>query len=278
MKKLSHFIIFLNAINFFAQQNYTGFIGKYPIELVADVHTGVTINAFYVYTAYDEPIKLEGNFQNGELTFFEKDVIGKKSARMIFQKFDSESDSVHGVWMDLKTNKKLNITLAKQNDLSIGIIQATAIDDKYFRIVTDYSNVSAIKIYQKKTDKLLQKFDVNCRYWGLHTFNLGDFNFDGITDFSIFESSFAGPNTSSLYFLCDPKTKTFFESHITGVSLEFDQKTKRITETNQCCAGSIITKSSYKLVKNEMVLVKEQCFRWSEKKQELVERELIECQ
>lgn len=96
-------------------------------------------------------------------------------------------------------------------------------------------------------------------------------------DFSIFESSYAGPNTSSLYFLYNQKTQKYFDSGFTGVSLEFDAKSKRITETNSCCAGSSVVISEYKLVKNKMILTKEKCLKWSEEKQELVERKAINC-
>ncbi|MBY0487032.1 MAG: hypothetical protein K2P85_07605 [Flavobacteriaceae bacterium] len=121
--------------------------------------------------------------------------------------------------------------------------------------------MTQVRIFQKKTDKLLQKIDVACQFWGLNNISTGDYNFDGITDFSIFESSYAGPNTSSLYFLYNPKTKKYFDSGFLGVSLEFDSKTKRIIERNQCCAGSIVTTATYKVVKNKMILEKEKCYK-----------------
>ena len=179
---------------------------------------------------------------------------------MTFEKFNPESDKINGIWEDLKTGKKLIINLSKKADIAEGIIQNNCIDDKYFRIVTDYENVSEIKIFQKKSDKMIQKIDVDCRFMGLNSISIGDFNFDGITDFSIFESSYAGPNTSSLYFLYNPKTKKYFESGFSGTSLEFDQKTKRITETNQCCAGSSVTTAEYKVVKKQNGLRKRTLF------------------
>ncbi len=72
---------------------------------------------------------------------------------------------------------------------------------------------------------------------GLENITVDDYNFDGIQDFSVFETSYAGPNTSSLYFLYDLKSKKFFKSDFNGVSLEFDMKKKEIFELNQCCAG-----------------------------------------
>jgi hypothetical protein len=177
----------------------------------------------------------------------------------------------------LKNEKQLKITLSKKAEIDDGVIQNTSIDDKYFRIVTDYQSVTEIQIFQKKTDKLIQKFNVDCQFMGLYCISTGDFNFDGLTDFSIFESSYAGPNTSSLYFLYNPKTKKYFESSFSGTSLQFDEKRKRIIETNQCCAGASVTTAEYKVINNKMVLEKERCFKWNEKKQALVEQRVSKC-
>ena len=61
-------------------------------------------------------------------------------------------------------------------------------------------------------------------------------------------------------------------------AIDFYSKAKRIYERNQCCAGSQITTAEYKVVNNKMVLIKERCFKWDEKKQELIERKLKDCE
>lgn len=277
MKQLIFFIIIFSSKNLFGQTNYSGFIGKYPIELSADINTSGNSYGVYAYSTFDNPIILEGNLEKEKLILFEKDSKGKKSASMTFEKFNLESESIEGIWKDLKNQKQLKITLSKKTQNEDGVLQYTAIGDNYFRIVTDYQTVSGIKIFQKKTDKLIQKFDVDCQFRGLYCISSGDFNFDGFTDFSIFESSYAGPNTSSLYFLYNPKTKKYFESEFSGTSLEFDTKRKRIIETNQCCTGASVTTAEYKVIKNKMVLEKERCFKWNEKKQTLVEQNVSKC-
>lgn len=277
MKQLIYFIIFFSSINLFGQSNYSGFIDKYPIELLANINTSGNSYGVYVYTAFDDPITLEGNLENEKLIFFEKDAKGNKRASITFEKFNAESGTIEGIWKDLKNEKQLNITLSKKAEIDDGIIQYSSMDDKCFRIVTDYQNVTEIKIFQKKTDKLIQKFDVDCQFMGLYCISIGDFNFDGVADFSIFESSYAGPNTSSLYFLYNPKTKKYFESSFSGTSLQFDEKRKRIIETNQCCAGASVTTAEYKVIKNKMILEKERCFKWNEKKQALVEQKVSKC-
>ena len=277
MKKIINLILVFISINLSAQVNYAGFIDKYPIELFAEITSGNDTNAVYVYSNIDEPINLTGNFENGTVTFFEKDKNGNKTATMIFKNYNPDNDKVEGIWTDLKTKNELKISLTKKLENREGILQMVSINDKYFRLITDYSGTNEIRIYQKKTDKLIQKFQVECRFSGTNSLNVADYNFDGLPDFSIFESSYAGPNTSSLYFLYNPKTKKYFDSGFTGVSLEFDAKSKRITETNSCCAGSSVVISEYKLVKNNMILTKEKCLKWSEEKQELVERKAVNC-
>ena len=211
----------------------------------------------------------------------------------IFKNFNSKSNNIEGVWKDISSNKELKITLTKSFDIDFGdsiewknkeLLHPTSLKDKYFKLIISkeknrfYASVTGLKIFEKKTDKLIQQIDLECQLWGLDNISIDDYNFDGISDFSVFEQSYAGPNTSRLYFLYNPKTKKYFESDFGGISLEFNSKTKRIFERNQCCAGSIVTTAEYKVIDNKMVLIKEHCFKWDEKKQKLVERKMKDCQ
>mgnify|MGYP006915287135 FL=1 len=135
-----------------------------------------------------------------------------------------------------------------------------------------------MKIFEKKTDRLIQQIHMDCQLVGLDNISTDDYNFDGLPDFAVFESSYAGPNTSSLYFLYNPVTKKFFNSEFSGTSLEFDKDKKCVYEHNQCCAGTSHTTAVYKVVNNKMVLVEQHCYIWSEKKQDLVERKMKDCQ
>lgn len=292
MKQMALFLLFLlTSIGVFGQTTYTGFIDKYPIELVMnDVYSNGDARAIYSYTNFDEPISIIGELKNVELILFEKGKNKQNTASLIFDNFNVKSNALEGIWTDLKTQKQLKITLTKSFDVdSIAtvdreILQAVSSGNKYFKVViskdkeASYEGVIGVKIFEKKTHKLLQKIAVDCQSLGLNSISIGDYNFDGILDFSIFESSYAGPNTSSLYFLYNPKTGNYIESGFTGVSLEFDSKRKRIIERNQCCAGSSVTTAEYKVVNNAMILVNEHCYKWSEKKQSLVERKIKDCQ
>ena len=285
--------ILIFNINLFGQTTYAGFIDKYPIVFVTDIYSDGDARAFYVYTKFDDPIRINGNLKNGLLKLTEKNGANKDIATLIFKDYNSKSNNIEGIWKDISSNKELKITLTKSFDIDFGdsiewknkeLLQPTSLKDKYFKLISSkeknrfYAIVTGLKIFEKKTDKLIQQIDLECQLWGIDNISIDDYNFDGISDFSVFEQSYAGPNTSSLYFLCDKQTNTYFESEFGGTSLEFDSKNKKIYERNQCCAGASVTTAEYKVVKNKMVLLKEHCFKWDEKKQKLVERKMKDCQ
>ena len=282
--------LLLTSINLFSQTTYTGFIDKYPIELVTYIYGDGDAKAIYVYKNFEEPIAINGTLKKNKLNLFEKDKSGKNKATLTFDNFNAGNKEVKGNWTDLKTGKQLKIALIKLFDIDYGdtiewkdreILQPVTLGDKYFKLViskakNDFdTKVSGIKILQKKTDSLIQRIDLECQLWGLNNISVGDYNFDGIPDFSVFEQSYAGPNTSSLYFLYDKKTGRYFNSGFKGSSLEFDSKRKRIYEHNQCCAGNSHMNAEYKVVNNNMVLIKKTCTEYNEKKKDFV---IVKCE
>lgn len=292
MKKLLlAFIMILGSFSGFSQIRYSGFIDKYPIEFVADVSENYG-DAVYAYKKFNTPIYLDAKIQKGVVTFSEKDGNGKETATLTFKNNDANFLLSKGIWKDLKTGKEFEISLTKEFDFKVGnhsqwknqeLLQSVSTKNHYFKLVTQkqkedyYPRVSAIRIYNKKTNALFQEFTFDGELRGLNSIQKDDYNFDGIEDFSVFEASYAGPNTSSLYYLFDPKTQKYFESSFSGISLSFDAKTKTISERNQCCAGTIVTEAKYKLKNNQMVLLEEHCYKWDEKKGELVERKMQDC-
>ena len=272
------------TINLYGQTSYAGFIDKYPIELVTDIYSDGVANAFYVYTKFDDPIIIDGTLKNGLLTLVEKDSSGKSKATLIFKDFKANNTIIEGIWKDVKSNKSLKISLTKSFDIDYGdsiewknkeLLQPVSLKDKYFKLIISkekgnfYASVTGVKIIEKKTDKLIQQINnLDCQLSGLNNVSIDDYNFDGITEFSIFEKRYAGPNTSSLYFLFNPKTGQYFKSSFDGTSLEFDQKLKRIYERNQCCAGRSVMNAEYKVVNNKMILLKKTCLEYDEKKED----------
>ncbi|WP_289658683.1 XAC2610-related protein [Flavobacterium panacagri] len=276
MKQKITLLFLLTTTLLSAQISYSGFIDKYPIEFVTYVYSDGVGSGIYAYTNFDTPIALDAKLKGKTLVFTEKDKNDKATASLTFQNYNAKSSQLNGIWKDLNSGKELTIRLIKDFDVELAydmeekereILQRVSFKDKYFKLVLskqkeDYEpKVKGVKIYEKKTDKLIQKFDVECQLLGIGNISIDDYNFDGIEDFSVYEGGSAGPNTSSLYFLYNPKTGKYFESSFSGSSLEFDSKNKKIYEHNQCCAGTSVTEAEYKVVNNKMVLLKRNCFK-----------------
>jgi hypothetical protein len=265
------------------QASYVGTVGGAPVELALNDTAEGQLAGVYIYSKFGTPIALGGQLKHGVLTLTEKDAHGKAAATLTIAAFSAQASQLAGTWRSLATGKSLPVTLGAAANRS-ELLQAAALKDSYFKLVlagppdgTD-SRVTAVKILAKKTNRLLQQLAVDCQSQGLFSVEVGDYNFDGLPDFSIFESSYAGPNTSSLYFLYDAAKQRFVNSGYEGTSLEFDAKAKRVYERNSCCAGTSVTSAEYKVVRNRLVLLAHHCLRWDEKKQELVERPYSACQ
>ncbi len=238
MKRTFHVLLFLLvSFQLSGQSSYSGCIDKYPIELVTYIFSDGDARAIYTYTNYDEPIVIDGTLKRKQLILYEKDSSGKNKATLTFDNFDAKSLLLEGMWKDLRSGKQLKITITKIFDIDYGediewtkreIIQPVSLKNKYFRLVVSkrrgdfYATVSGVKILEKKTDQLIQQINFECQLLGLDNVSVGDYNFDGIEDFSVFEQSYAGPNTSSLYFLYNPKNRKYFDSGFSGTSLDFD--------------------------------------------------------
>lgn len=281
MKQILIFLtLTFSTFHLFGQTSYKGFIGENPIDLVTYIFSDGDARAFYVYTKLDNPIRTNGTLKNGLLTLIEKNSLGKARASLTFKGFNTKSSRLEGIWKETGSDKELKISLTKSFSIDYGdsiewqdreLLQPVSLKDKYFKLMISkkkgdfFARVKGIKIFGKKTDQLLQQFSVDCELSDLDEVSIGDYNFDGFIDFSIFEHSYAGSNSSSLYFLYNPKTHKYFESSFVGTSLDFDPKTKRIYEHNECCAGQSLMTAEYKVVRNKMVLLKKTCIEYDDK-------------
>jgi hypothetical protein len=282
-QRLTILLLFFLSQSLLGQTRYLGFIDKDPIEWVTRFYSDADIEAFYVYTNQYEPIKLRGKLSNGLLTLIEKDGSGKLKASVLFKNYTTGSPHLEGVCKEKGSNKERKISLTQSFDIDYGesiewkdreLLQDTSLPDKYFKVVVSkkkgefFARVTGIKIFEKKTNKLIQAFPLECDLLGMHNVSIDDYNFDGKSDFSVFEYSYAGPNTSSIYFLFNPRTGKYFKSSFSGISLEFDHREKRIYERNECCMGRSIMNAEYKVNNNKMILLKKSCLAFDEKTQE----------
>lgn len=285
MKSIFYLLFFLiPALIFSKIRIYKGFLDQYPITLIIKSYSDGVDNAMYVYDKYDTPVSIMGTHKDGKLLLNEKDKNKKVTATLEFLNYNPKNDTLIGKWTDSKTDKQYNITLTKTNEYesydanefsNLELLQIESTKNHYFKTIVskeknEIPKVIGLKIFEKKTDKLLQSFVLDCENRDFNNIYVGDYNFDKINEFAVFESSYAGPNTSCIYYLYNPKTKKYFKSSFEGTSLEFDSDEKLVYEHNQCCAGSYHMNASYKVINNKMVLIKKECMKYDDKKEDFV--------
>ncbi len=275
-----------------AQYVYKGAVDKYTVEFVMDPYSDGIVNAVYAYDRFDKPIRISGRQSDTGLLLIERSFESADTTTMHFPGGQVGADSLQGTWYNAKSGRTFPIRLARSFQLDepgsqsykdYALLQDAELDSMYLKVLVSRDagqdpRVTGVRLYRKGDDRLLQELRMDGSFLVLGSITTGDFNFDGYKDFSVFEQGYAGPNTSSVYFLYDPGTRKYFRSEIGGVSLEFDPVRRRIIEVNQCCAGTQMQRIEYKLVKNKMVKTASHCFKWNEKSGQLEERPARECE
>lgn len=246
--------------------------------------------AYYAYDKYDTPIRIDGKQTEEGLILYEKDAKGVIQATLFFEDFKEEASTVSGEWTKEDAYRSYDIRLTKDFEVAYGeelaweskaLLQFGSTPNHYFKtLITKeagefYASVSGVQVWQKGTDKLLQEIELECDLFGIDNVSVGDYNFDGIPDFSVFEASYAGPNTSRIYFLRIPNSQAYTLSDFSGISLEFDEETKQIHEHNQCCGGRSHMNATYQVIDNKMVLMNKTCTEYDEATDDFVE---VECE
>lgn len=276
------FLLMLCSISAMAQTTYVGFIDKYPVTIaLIPTESDDVVEAICVYDKYDTPMIINGAKKGNKVTLYEKDAKGNINARLVFPLYKSSFKQITGEWINKDSTKRMAIHLTKDFDYANSptpeyrreMIQSTSLKDHYLKLIVvkqkDFGTpmVAGVNVYEKKTDKLIQTLEFDAQLNGLNNTDVGDYNFDGQQDFSVFQEQFAGANTSSLYFLRDPAAIKWNDSKWEGTSFEFDAKTKTVSSSNSCCAGESIQKTTYKVTNNQLTTISSECFTWNEKKQ-----------
>ncbi|MFN3195764.1 MAG: XAC2610-related protein [Chlorobiota bacterium] len=286
MRLLEIILLLLLACNHLKSEiiTYEGYIDTYPIDLVIDFKLDGNIEAFYVYDKYDESINLVGYTSADSLVMFELDSSLDTTAIFQFSDFDSNTDLLIGRWTN--TGKRtLKVSLEKvykfegYDDSSfeeIEFIQRETTDNHYFKLLLTKEErksieVVGVRIYEKRTDKLVQEMEFYGDFFSLNNLYVNDFNFDGILDFSILQDIYGSGNTWSIYFLYDTIINKFIQSEIEGTSLEFDNENQLVYGHNQSLTE--YTSTTYKVVNNKLELVDIKCFKSGEDGFEEVECE-----
>ncbi|MBK8807036.1 MAG: hypothetical protein IPO21_10465 [Bacteroidales bacterium] len=269
------FFLILCSFSGISQAIYTGKIQNSNIELQIQANESMNIMAVYIISTYNNPILLSGSLKNDSLILFTRNTdFSIDDTIFIFSDYKNNYDNISGNYMNAATKEAFPVNFRKIGDIDsypvkdkvFEILQATSSRDHYFKIRFSHNDsiIPAINIYDKKTNALIQTIEAEFLYREFYNVSVGDYNFDGIEDFSVFESFYAGANTSSIYYLRNKKKNQYSESGFTGTSLEFNAVSKTITEHNQCCAGRYVTITNYILENGKMVLINKSCMEFDE--------------
>lgn len=255
------FLSLMIYITSYATTIYKGDINGSKISLFLDDREGV-----YIYNKHKIPIPLEIGKDKEKLILKSNDEI------FYFENYDKKKEKIRGKWK--KGDKELVVNLEKRldTDFSLGGDKIIAIPmfhstkNEYFWVKINKDEKSSwsrafveeILIYDKKTRKLLQKIDIKdeelSTFIGINSLDVGDYNFDGVIDFSIFGSFFAGPNTISNYFLKNKKNGKYeLAESYSYTSLSFDEKEKKVYSESSSGAGKYRNTITFIIKENILV-------------------------
>lgn len=273
MKWLQCLITAACIFTFNAQADeYRGFIGGQQIHLSLDFNDRYGV---YMYDAYNHPIVWTDSGEpqkDGTILLNENKQYAAKSspiARITLQQNPRNEQEITGIWQKIQTDRQLPIQLTRYIE-SAGALQSAAFKNSYMRKICTEDENKTVRIYDKKTNHLQHTIQTSGQCHDDEA-DVNDYNFDGFEDFSVFENSFAGPNTTRAYYLYDPKSATFkYNDQLSDVSLNFDTKNKIVTSTNQCCAGSQILILRSKWQGQTLKPFDKTCLKYDHKRNELV--------
>ena len=255
---------------------YRGTLGNQPIHLYLDAYSDGTVRAIYAYDRHDTPIRVDGRVADGALELVEVDGKNARVATLRLAPFDEAASALNGEWIASSGGKRLPVALDALREDERAVLQAASTREHYFLLTTDApgdsydAQANAVQVVAKGSDRVLQAIELGTQWRGIDSVSVGDFNFDGVDDFAVFEASAAGPNTTSRYFLRDP-TGRYVEADYQGTSLEFDADAKLVHETNSCCAGTSVINATYRVVANHLELVERTCLKWDAAEDGLVD-------
>lgn len=263
-------IFFLRIFVIYGIDIYSGNINGSPIEVVLNLYSDGVGSGVYSYKKYGIPIPLDITLKDGTL------LLKNKDEKMIFNNFNIDDSEVDGKWEG--SDKSLKVRLKKEFEFDyydktefkdLELLASNSTKNEFFKFLLEKqkgksARVTGVNIYSKKNKKLLQKIELDCAFIGPLGIDVGDYNFDGEEDFSIFEASYTGPNTSSLYILKNKENNNFFISSFQGSSLEFDSKNKKVYSRNQSRAGASHITQEFIIEKNKLILKKETTLEYNE--------------
>lgn len=279
MKKILLYGVFLlNFLNIYSMSIYSGDIHGNKINMFLNLYSDGVGNGVYSYEKYGIPISFDLSLKDSNL------YLKGQNEEIILSNFDSKNNDLTGKWR--KDDKILKVNLKKQLEFNsyddtefknLKFLVSSTTKNEFFKLILEKrrdedTRVIGVNIYSKTNKKLLQSIKLDCAFIGPLGVSVGDYNFDGVEDFSVFEAYYAGPNTSSIYILKDKKKDKFFISSFQGSSLEFDYEKKKVYSHNQTQAGASHLFQEFIVKNNQLILKKETTLNYDDTLDDFIEK------
>jgi hypothetical protein len=263
MMKLIQFSVLLlvSSFSFANIYIYQGIFDNKKIYLYIDDTSDTNITTLYLYDN-SPPISLDLLKKDNEWTFREGNCVLKTSCNYLIVnniELDPDDESLKnkvltGYWTNDATYKKYPLNLNKIKELKLLdseiefdnelIWQDDTLKEFYFAVLlTKKKNelpiITGINIYSKNGGNLIQKIEHlnNDFIYLFNSISTGDYNFDGIEDFSIFKSGsrnwLFSKNIYS-YYIYDNQKNKFVNIPLEEPNIIFDPKNQTATSQKDC--------------------------------------------
>lgn len=246
------FLLILIPISIFSQdaENFKGKIGENKIEMFLNFDwSNYKVHGIYKYEKFNNIISIDGKIGEPiEIIEYQNNL---PFAKLTFSHFNDMNNPIVGIWKKLNDNKEIPIEIKNTEDILCAnkacfyekaeILQKKSTKYEFFKLEIqkneDNNNpiVTSINVYSKKTGKLIKKIPCICPYKETNSIEIGDFNFDGIEDFSIYKSS---NKYIRKYYFIKSKNK-FLKVNFYSDNLIFDKNKKVIKRIDTLKNGKI---------------------------------------
>jgi len=209
-----------------AHLNFTGTVGKYPIEMKLSLNKyndSILGEYYYIKSGRDNRIYLEGILKDGEMLLKESAhnvKLGKFETTGYFKMAYVAQTSLNGSWSKKSANAANSLAVKLQSRESLKAFNPLGFDFIMAKKRPNYDNVTenaaryytllSLKINVNKNARwVLQEFDTHDLV--KDEVELEDVNFDGYLDIKvpIYYPDLAKNDYSFVYFVYDVKTKGF---------------------------------------------------------------------
>lgn len=230
-----------------AQTSYIGTVAGEEIRFSTDAHEFSTeVTAVYSMGPEIVPFWMTGSLEEKSLNLAEY-MDGELISSIVIEDFDNQESQLQGKMTFMGSGESFDLVLNRDFSLEGDgswedkrLEQMERTEYFYFAVILSkpadsyYARIKSVQIFDYQ-DALIQEFvglDAS-GIRGFHSVEIADYNFDGVSDFSVFGEQYAGANTSSYYFLRNDSGEFIYNDELSQLtSADFDVERSTVIERN----------------------------------------------